>query len=370
VLTDPQCVTMTAATLGKIRQLVEAGLTLVGNRPLRTPGLGDLKKSEADFKGHADALWGTDSGETGDRALGKGRVIWGRPVADILTKDGLVPDCEASQAGKPYALSWLHRRADSDDIYFLANPQDQPADLAVTVRAKGKVVRLFDPLDGSFRELPEKSVGADGRTTVPLRFEGLQALFLVLCDGTPSAPSGVNFPELKPIMTVEGPWNVTFDAAWVKPLPPSVAPNSKEVSLVMAQLTDWNQRPEDGIKSYSGVATYRKSFSLPAGVRQNQPMVLDLGVVREMARVEINGQDLGVVWCPPWRVAVPPGLLKVSDNQLVITVANTWNNRLSADAKLPDNERLTQCRASGSGPQPAGLLGPVVLRMGVPVAAK
>jgi hypothetical protein len=399
VLTDPQCVTMTAATLGRIRQLVEAGVTLVGKRPLRTPGLGDLQKSEAVFKGHADTLWGADAGDAGDRSVGKGRVIWGRPVGEILVNDGIVPDCEASEAGKPYTLSWLHRRFDSDEIYFLSNPQDTPAELAVTVRAKGKVVQLFDPLDGSSRELPEKSVGADGRTTVPLHFEPAQAFFLVLCDGTPTAPTGVNFPELKPIMTVEGPWNVTFDAAWVKPLPPSVAPGSKEVSLVMAQLTDWNQWPEDGIKGYSGVATYRKVFDLPPEVRGQKSedskgipptsdlrpltsdlrppisdhsagFLLDLGVVKEMARVQLNGRDLGVVWCPPWRVAVPPGLLKASSNQLVITAANTWNNRLSADAALPDNERLTQCRAGGNGPQPAGLLGPVVLRTGIPVAAR
>jgi hypothetical protein len=99
-------------------------------------------------------------------------------------------------------------------------------------------------------------------------------------------------------------------------------------------------------------------------------MILDVGAVMEMARVEINGQDLGVVWCPPWRVAVPPGLLKASDNQLVITVANTWNNRLFVDSKLPDKDRLTQCRAGGNGLQPAGLLGPVVLRTGIPMNAK
>ena len=84
--------------------------------------------------------------------------------------------------------------------------------------------------------------------------------------------------------------------------------------------------------------------------------------MKEMARVQLNGQDLGVAWCPPWRVSIPKGLLKASDNQLVITVAYTWNNRLSADAKFPENERLTHCRASGNGLQPAGLLGPVVIR--------
>ncbi len=370
VLTDPQCVTMTAETLGRIHQLVEAGLTLVGKRPLHPPGLGDLKQSEAVFKSHADALWGTDSAEAGERPVGKGRVIWGRLVADILANDRLVPDCEASEAGKPHELLWLHRRADSDEIYYLANPQDQAVQLAVSVRAKGSVVELFDPLDGSTRNLPETSVGADGRTTVALHFEPNQALFLVLRGGTPSAPAGVNFPELKPLMTVEGPWNVTFDAAWVKPLPPSVAPGSKDVTLVMAQLTDWNQRPEEGIKGYSGVAIYRKSFSLPAGVRPDQPMVLDVGAVMAMARVEINGQDLGVAWCPPWRVSIPPGLLKASANQLVITAANTWNNRLCVDAALPENQRLTHCRVGGNGMQPAGLLGPVVLRTGIPVAPK
>ena len=400
VLTDPQCVTMTAATLGRIHQLVKKGLTLVGKRPLRTPGLGNLKKAEADFKGYADALWGEKPGDVGEKSVGRGRVIWGRPVAEIFAKDGVVPDCEASEAGKPYAISWIHRRYGSDEIYFLSNPQEQLAELAVTVRAKGKVVQLFDPLDGSFRDLPEKSEGADGRTTVPLHFEPFQALFLVVRERSQksefrSQNGEKNFPTTKVVIDISGPWNVSFDAAWVKPLPPSVAPGSKEVTLVMEQLTEWNKRPEDGIKGYSGVATYRKVFDLPPEVRGQKSEVgmtnsllsdirppisdlssgffLNLGTVKEMARVAINGRDLGVVWCPPWRVAVPKGLLKASDNQLVITVANTWNNRLSADAALPPQERLTRAGHGldgRTGLQTAGLLGPVTLQMAVPVANK
>ena len=95
-----------------------------------------------------------------------------------------------------------------------------------------------------------------------------------------------------------------------------------------------------------------------------------------MARVELNGGDLGVVWCPPWRVTVPAGLLKVSGNELVITVANTWNNRMCLDAALPANQRLThvghnlQGQAAAQGLQPAGLLGPVTLQVAEPVQAK
>ncbi|MCX6873280.1 MAG: glycosyl hydrolase [Verrucomicrobia bacterium] len=364
VLCDPQCVTMTASTLGRMHQLVEDGLTLVGKRPLRTPGLGNLAIAEAELKKHADALWGNSPAEQGENKVGKGRVIWGRAMDEILSADGLKPDVESA-----VPLEWLHRRSGSDEIYFLSNPQDKPAEVSVTVRAKGKVVQLLDPLDGSSRDLPEKSVGADGRTTVPLHFEASQAFFLVLRDGLPTATSGVNFPELKPIMTVEGPWSVSFDAAWVKPLPPSLAPGAKEVSLAFEQLTDWSKRPEDGIKGYSGVATYRKSFNLPAGVTPDKPVFIDTGVVKEMARVQINGHDLGVAWCPPWRLAVPAGLLKASDNQLTITVANTWNNRLCADGALPVNQRLTRVghglQNAGRGLQPAGLLGPVTLSMAV-----
>ena len=102
----------------------------------------------------------------------------------------------------------------------------------------------------------------------------------------------------------------------------------------------------------------------PAADRQ---MFVDVGVVKEMARVTLNGRDLGVAWCPPWRVRVPGGLLKEQGNELVITVANTWHNRLCADHALPEKERLTRVghklheHAARQGLQPAGLLGPVRL---------
>ncbi len=97
--------------------------------------------------------------------------------------------------------------------------------------------------------------------------------------------------------------------------------NGDGTTGTLAQLTDWSQRPEDGIKAYSGVATYRKSFSLPVGVRPDQPMFLDLGVVREMARVEINGRDLGVVGIPKhkivrWNPEMIAMLGKVPDQRL------------------------------------------------------
>ena len=292
---------------------------------------------------------------------------WGRPLQEILAADGIAPDCEATSASKPLEISWLHRRSGSDEIYFLSNPQDEPVDWVVALRAEGDTVQLFDPLDGSSRDLPEKSVAADGRTLVPLHFEPEQAFFVILRDRPAHAATGRNVPALQSVLTVEGPWRVSFDARWVKPLPSSVVRDAKEVSLVFEQLTDWSQHSEEGIKGYSGVATYLTSFDLPTPASPDRPMCLDVGVVKEMARVELNGQDLGVAWCPPWRVKIPAGLLKARGNELAITLANNWHNRLCADAALPETARLTSVGhdlhqwAAKAGFQPAGLLGPVRL---------
>ena len=369
VLCDPQCATMNADTLGRIRQLVEQGLTLVGKRPLRTPGLSDLDSAEARLKKDADALWGAQPAEQGDRKVGKGRVLWGRPVGELLAADGVVPDCQASSAGvsgKPMEITWLHRKSETGEIYFLANPLTQPVDVTVALRAQGQAVQLFDPLDGSSRDLPEKSVSTDGRTTVPLHFEPEQAFFVVLREGKASPVGGRNFPALKPVLAVEGPWQVSFDAAWVKPLPAGVVANAPKVTVPFDQLTDWTKSPEAGIKNYSGVATYRKTFDLPGDVALARPLFLAVGEVKEMARVTINGKDLGVTWCPPWRVTIPAGLLKTQGNELVIEVANTWNNRLLTDASLAEQDRVTRIgkqyykwMLSYSRPYPAGLLGPV-----------
>ena len=518
VLSDPQCTTMSAATLGRIHELVQEGLTLVGKRPERTPGLGDLQHNEQELKKHADALWGQQPAESGERTVGKGRVLWGRSMAEIFARDGVLPDVEyraadesstspvslapakwiwhaadgenppeatrmfrqnleipagakirsakatlsadnsfqfsvngkmlsqssawnnpvttdiaaqlrpgrnalearvintapgggaglicrlvvefangqkqeivsdgtwessadgnawhpASIVGVYGCLPWraiqqplptiafLHRTVPGKEIFFLANESNAAKEFAVTLRAKGSVVELFDPLDGSTRVLQDKTVEPDGRLTVPLRFEQDQAFFLVVHNEARPKPAIHNIPEFTPVATLPGPWQVSFDAAWVKPLPAGTEAGAKEVSFTFPSLTDWAQHPEEGIKGYSGVATYRTTFPLPAGADAMSGLQLDLGTIKEMARVKINERDLGVVWCPPWRITIPAGLLKPTGNTLIITVANLWKNRLAADGNLPEQERLTKVghrlHEQMKGSQSSGLLGPV-----------
>jgi hypothetical protein len=101
---------------------------------------------------------------------------------------------------------------------------------------------------------------------------------------------------------------------------------------VFDQLTDWTQNADIGIKYYSGTAVYRQTFDLPT--EAGQSLWLDLGKVKNLARVWLNGEELGVVWTAPWRVDITKAV-KPTGNQLEIEVVNLWANRLIGDEQLP-----------------------------------
>ena len=124
-----------------------------------------------------------------------------------------------------------------------------------------------------------------------------------------------------------GPWDVAFDPKWGGP-----------AKIVFNKLDDWSLRPEDGIKFYSGIASYTKTFDLPADSAKRSAgsdrLWLDLGTVKNIAAVRLNGRDLGVVWCDPWRVEITSAV-KARGNRLEIRVANLWPNRLIGDEREP-----------------------------------
>ena len=119
---------------------------------------------------------------------------------------------------------------------------------------------------------------------------------------------------------------------------------------------------ELGLKN---TAKYKKSFNVPTGsLVAGKKYFLDLGLVKNLARVRLNGSDLGVAWCYPWRLDATRAL-RNGDNRLEIEVANLWPNRLIRDAGLPPEQRLTWTTDNPYKPDspllPSGLLGPVSL---------
>jgi hypothetical protein len=226
-------------------------------------------------------------------------------------------------------LRYAHRRDGQTEIYFVANPEDRVVSTACSFRVNGKQPELWDALTGRVRNLPQFAM-KDAATTVNLRFEPFQSYFIVFrSPGANPKPQARNFSETQTLSELAGAWEVRFDPQWGGP-----------EKAVFERLEDWTQRPEEGIKYYSGTATYRKTFNMSkmAGTTKakrsdGERLWLDLGMVKNLARVKFNGHDLGTLWCSPWRVDITD-LVKPGGNKLEIAVVNLWPNRLTGDEQL------------------------------------
>ena len=212
-------------------------------------------------------------------------------------------------------------------------------------------------MTGEIRKLPDFRE-VDGRTVVPLEFAAGQSFFLVFRQAAAAEPpareSGSNFEALRTLRELSGAWEVSFDPQWGGPREP----------VRFDALTDWTGRLEEGIKYYSGKAAYRKEFDLPAKDRPRR-IYLALGKVKDLAEVRLNGRNLGVVWCEPWRIEITEAV-RTGDNELEIVVANEWVNRLIGDSGQPAERRFTRTTWNPYKPNSplleSGLLGPVTVQ--------
>ncbi len=221
-------------------------------------------------------------------------------------------------------LGHCHRTAPGTDIYFVANTAHKAGTATCRFGVTGRLPERWDPVTGTTSHLPEFS--DDGKSIViPLRFADAESYFIVFRGSAPPVPQhrGKNFPEPRQLFTIAGPWRVSFDPAWGGPAEP----------VTFRTLEDWTSRSEPGIHYYSGTAVYRTTFDAPR--TRNAERSIDLGTVHALARVRVNGKDLGVVWTAPWRVHVPPSLLRRRGNTLEIEVTNVWANRLIGDEQEP-----------------------------------
>ena len=363
---------VTLPVLEKIAALVAEGLTVIGPRPGPSPRLLDSVADRDRRDGIIRTLWGDDMAARGTRRVGKGRVVTGIPLEEFLAEEKLAPDVGPRGAADPgwQNVAWAHRRDEGTDIYFLANSGSAAVQQVVSFRVAGARPEAWDPLTGTRRVLPEWS--AEGAVThVPLRLEPSGSVFVVFrtgAAGTAAQPlvsaalASGNAADWKPLLEVAGPWQVRFA--------PQVAgqggepPKDETFSATFDALEDWTARPEPEIRHHAGEATYRTTLVVPESlVDARASLALDLGVVKEVATVRLNGRPLGTVWCPPWRVSVGD-VLKPGDNQLEIDVVNLWRNRLVGDAAQPVAERVTRTTIVAAPTEPllpSGLLGPVRL---------
>jgi hypothetical protein len=290
--------------------------------------LTDYPGAQQKVEAAAYELWGDKvSGRV--RKVGAGRVIWGQALSGVIEADGFLPDVEFRGARDGVEMDWVHRCDGHCDVYFVANLSELQTDVEVAFRVSGRVPELWDAVTGGIRELEEFHV--DGaRTVVPLRFDAKQSAFVVFRKvwKATGRKGRANVPARREVAKIVGPWQVSFDPKWGGPQ-----------SVEFAELDDWSKRPEDSIRYYSGMAIYRKRFIISAATARK--LYLQLGVVKNVAQVRINGHDAGIVWTAPWQVDIKD-FVRIGENDLEIEVVNLWPNRLIGDASLPSERRLTK----------------------------
>jgi len=340
--------------LAKVADLVREGATVVGPRPVRATGLRDYPHCDAKVRAIADEIWGPRDGDrVKENAAGKGRVVWGKTLREILLAAGVQPDFEYPVADGGRLLDFIHRRAGETDIYFVANRNERPEDAVCTLRVRGKVPEFWDPVTGETMPAPSWDE-FEGRTRVRIRVAPYGSVFVIFRAPVRGAPPGIarGYAEAVSARHIRGPWEVRFPAGWGAP-----------ASATFDELHSWTEIADAGIKYFSGTVRYTKQIEIPpALLASNRRVLLDLGSVENIAEVWLNGSSLGVLWMPPFRVDIARAA-KPGENFLEIEVTNLWPNRLIGDASLPEEKRFTRTNvgtfAKDSPLLPSGLLGPV-----------
>ncbi|MBN2211465.1 MAG: hypothetical protein JW709_08740 [Sedimentisphaerales bacterium] len=328
-------------------------------------------------------------------------------IDEVFAKLNLPPDFDYQTESGMRSLRFIHRRVDDADFYFVANKLSQPEQALCSFRVTGKRPELWWPMDGRI-ELAVMYEESDGMTRLPITFEAADSVFVVFRDEAAPAserivsvshdgqtclstfwnaddikPAGLDKPHpvkipaaslilgqdnqlhlkanhpgrfilktadgqtityniktMPQAMEIEGRWQVVFTPGWG-------APEQVEFD----KLISWSEHPDDGVKHFSGTATYTKTFTVDKNyLMPNQHMVLDLGGVEVMADVTLNGSNLGVLWKQPYRVDVTDAI-KSGENALEIKVANLWINRMIGDEQFPDDSEFAPNGAFKHWPQ-------------------
>ncbi len=360
LLVLPNFERMTPKLLSKIQALTKEGATIVGLPPVEAPGLSDYPDNDREVQRIVQEMWGNGELPAGleKRAYGKGTIYYGSRLKE--REDNLYPDytltetiLEEKQLPKDFTSSantirYIHKQRGDTEYYFVANRTDEMQQTACTFRVSGKQPQLWDPITGKM--LAISSYKDNGNNiSIELRFAPYQSYFLIFRQEMPSrGMETANFASKKEVMTLEQPWSVSFNPKWGGPK-----------KTTFNTLQDWSEHPNDSIKYYSGTAVYTSRFEFHP--EQGQCYFLDLGEVKNMAKITVNGHDLGIVWTTPWEMDLT-NALHDGTNEVTIEVTNLWANRLIGDERNP-KKRYTYTTFkhydANSPLFPSGLLGPV-----------
>ena len=241
---------------------------------------------------------------------------------------------DASLTTDAHSIHWIHRRDGETDIYFVANTKDSTLMPHVTITGTGRLPEVWDPETGNMSEAEIWKM-ADGKTQVTLNLTTRRAVFLVFRNPTTETGSAKESfsDDITDTIPITGTWTVGFDEDKVVEWP---------------SLMPWNESIDSDIKYFSGTAHYEQHLYLNE-LDRHYRYILDLGEVKNLATVRVNGKVCGTLWRPPFTIDITEALLG-GDNLLKVDVTNLWVNRMVGDEQEPDDVEWSEPVAFGAAP--------------------
>jgi hypothetical protein len=314
---------------------VKAGAKVTGAKPEQSPSLSD---NQAEFSALVSEIWSSP------------QVSANKPVAEVLKSVNVPEDVIVKNANAE--VLYVHRNTGDGDIYWLNSRSEAPNNAEISFRIADKVPELWNPQTGTVEKISYQI--KEGRTLVPLHFDSWDAYFIVFRQPT-TVPSYTKPSVAESVVAqVGGTWNIGFQAGRGAP------PNT-----TFTQLTSWAEHADAKIKYFSGTATYDNAFKL-SNIDKKARYFIDLGEVRNIAEVLVNGKNVGAAWKKPFRLDITEAL-KPGQNKLEIKVTNLWVNRLIGDQQPGVEKKITYTTMpfyqADSPLVPSGLLGPVTIKI-------
>jgi len=277
-------------------------------------------------------------------------VYGDKSLGDVLAAIGVARDFDFTKPQTDTNLLFVHRKLADGDLYYVDNRNDRDEGLDASFRVTGREAELWHADTGTTE--PASFQIADGRTTVPLHLEPWGTVFVVFRKTAKTTSRSLPKTVSTTLTTVEGPWDLSFE--------PNLGAPAK---ITLDKLSSWSDNSDEGVKYFSGKGTYSKTIDAPADwFVKGSHVGLDLGEVKNLAEVSVNGAPLGILWKAPYRVDIT-GALKPGKNAVEIRVTNAWVNRIIGDRQpnVTKSYTLTSPKfyKADSKLVASGLLGPV-----------
>ncbi len=341
--------------LKKLNELLTQGAVIIGEKPHKVAQSANRPESGSGEEILLNQLWADALGKAKSSFDTRGKIWSGIGSAKMLEILDVSPDID--YAGKESnLLDFIHYHKNEVDIYFVSNQKDEWISKNISFRQQNKVPEIWDPVSGKI--IPATLFNPkNGYINLPLTLPPFGSLLVVFQkSSTPPqftsismegeepplfefTADGINFLQdglfelaatnkslsvnsKSQAFTIDGAWDVSFPKGWGAPEKTS-----------FPKLISWTDSEKEGIKYFSGTASYEKTFRFTGktDLKKNEKAYLDLGEIGKVAEVWLNGESLGIVWTKPYRFDVT-GKLKTGQNKIKIEVANVWSNRLKGDA--------------------------------------